>query len=183
MFAFLFSKTTCLRCVELIVALPYCVRKVTPHCIPATQHDEGNQKWGAHIYGTFNRCNCKCGHCVFLKDCWESKLCFWCLPESHIMSLSSLINRYSYRESGYGLCIVDDFMNLFFFNQILIVLEILVYQVALVGKGEVFLFLWRAIKTSHLRVRWHIISFCNCRWRYHWTFVLVWLPAGLSNFQ
>ena len=115
MFAFLFWKTTCSRCVELTVALPHCIRKVTLHCIPATQHDEGNQKWGACIYGTFNRCNSKWGHCVFLKDCWESKLCFRCLPESSIMSLSSLISRYSHREAGYRLCIVDDYMNLDFF--------------------------------------------------------------------
>lgn len=44
MFTSLFSKATCSRCVELIVALPCCIRKVTLHCIPATQHDEGNQK-------------------------------------------------------------------------------------------------------------------------------------------
>lgn len=59
-----------------------------------------------------------------------------------IISLSSLISRYSYEESGYRLCIVDDYMNLdyYFFNHILIILEIFVHQVTLLGKGEVFWF-------------------------------------------
>jgi len=128
-FAFPFQTPTRSSRVAVIAALPRCVGRVTPHCAPATQHDEGNEKRGARSYGTTDRCHSKFGHYVCLKDCWKSKSCICCLPESCIMSLSSLISRYSYRQSVYRLCIVDDYMNLdfFFFYQTLIVLEVFIH--------------------------------------------------------